>query len=31
MAARIGRSVVNMVDFENAKDKVMIVLSDAVW
>ena len=24
MAARIGRSVVNMVDFENAKDKVMM-------
>ena len=24
MAARIGRSVVNMIDFENAKDKVMM-------
>ena len=24
MAARIGRSVINMIDFENAKDKVMM-------
>jgi cell division protease FtsH len=24
MAARIGRSVVNMIDFEDAKDKVMM-------
>ena len=24
MAARVGRSVVTMVDFENAKDKVMM-------